>query len=209
MRTTKPFSTISYNTPTFLDVKLGELVSRRKIDFYAWIEHEPEEDEEKRHKHLLIIPNGQVDTDQIMDYLVELDPSKPDKPLKCICPRSSKFGDWYLYALHDTAYLSSKGQARTHHYTLQDFHNSDNDYFKDLIHTIDYSKITRFTVLQDAINSGISFKDLVRRGAVPIQQIYAFQRAYEVLQEGSTDRNGRETHTPIIDRDTGEIKYND
>ena len=39
MRTSKPFSTISYNTEDYLTAKLDELVTTRKIEFYAFIEH--------------------------------------------------------------------------------------------------------------------------------------------------------------------------
>ena len=44
MKTSKPFSTISYNTADFLSVKLNDLVNRRKIAFWAYVEHLPEED---------------------------------------------------------------------------------------------------------------------------------------------------------------------
>lgn len=125
MRTSKPFSTISYNTADFLNLRLGELVQRRQIDFFAWVHHYAEEDETKEHKHLYIVPNGRVDTDQILDFLLEHDPKHPDKPFNCIRPHSSKFADWYLYALHDATYLASKGQARKFHYVMDDVQTSD------------------------------------------------------------------------------------
>lgn len=205
MRTSKPFSTISYNTAEYLDGRLSELITKRKIDFYAWIEHEPEEDEEKKHKHLIIFPNGQTDTDQVLDYLVEIDPKKPDKPFRCLRPRSSKFAPWYLYALHDTAYLASLGQSRKYHYTLSDVHASDNDYLREEIHTIDYSKLNKFSVLQEAVSDGVPFGELVRLGRVPIQQVFAWEKAYYLIADFNTARNGKQSHTPIIDPTTGEI----
>ena len=54
MKTTKPISTISYNTPEFLENKLNELLANGLISFFAYILHEPEEDETKRH---LVYPN--------------------------------------------------------------------------------------------------------------------------------------------------------
>ena len=92
MKTSKPFSTISYNSPEFLSVKLDYLVKRRKILFWAYVHHLPEVDEKKPHKHLLIVPNGQINTDEVLlDYLIELDPKKPDKPLACVGVKSKEF----------------------------------------------------------------------------------------------------------------------
>lgn len=204
MKTSKPFSTISYNTADFLYQKLSELVSRRQIDFFAWVLHYPEEDEAKEHKHLYIVPNGRIDTDQVLDYLLELDPKKPDKPLKCIRVKPSKFPDWYLYALHDTAYLASKGQARKYHYTLSDVVTGDKDYLLEEIHTIDFAKLNRFASLRDAALSGQRFEELLMSGAIPIQQTYAYRQAYDLMANYRTDRNGRESHQKI-DPITGEV----
>nr|CRY96020.1 hypothetical protein [uncultured prokaryote] len=204
MKTSKPFSTISYNSADYLNQKLSELVSRRKIDFFAWVFHYPEEDEKKEHKHLYIVPNGQVDTDQVLDYLLEIDPTKPDKPLGCIRPHSSKFADWYLYAIHDTAYLASKGQARKYHYTQSDVQTCDNDYLLEEIHTIDFAKLGRFNALRDAAVSGLPFQELLMSGVVPIQQTYAYREAYGLMSAYATNRAGNEGHEEI-NPDTGEI----
>lgn len=212
MKTSKPFSTISYNSVDFLMVKLSELVRRRKIEFFAWVHHLPEEDEKKEHKHLYIVPNGQVNTDEVLNYLLEVDPTHPDKPLGCIRPRSSKFDDWYLYAIHDIDYLASKGQLRKFHYTLEDVVCSDSDYLNEEIHTIDLSALNRSKKLREAALAGISFETLVLNGQIPVQQVYAHKFAYDIMK---TFRNGRETHTPKedpaeiphFDDETGEIFY--
>lgn len=206
MKTSKPFSTISYNTVDYLRLKLDELVDRRKIDFYAFVDHYPEEDEKKAHKHLLIVPNGRIDTDQVLDYLIEIDPSKPDKPLKCMRPQSSKFADWYLYAVHDSSYLASKGQARKYHYQQSDIVCSDTDYLVEQIHTIDFSKLNRFNELRSAARSGTPFYNLLMNGFIPVQQVYAYKQAYDIMSLGdTTERNGKQGHEPKIDEDTGEI----
>lgn len=208
MKTSKPFSTISYNTEAYLNQRLSDLVNRRQIDFFAWVEHFPEEDEKKAHKHLYIVPNGRVDTDQLLDYLLEIDPKLPDKPLKCIRPHSSRFGDWYLYALHDTSYLASKGQSRRYHYTLDDVHSSDSDYLIEEVHTIDYATIRRFSALRDSAVSGVPFEELLMSGAIPVQQVHAFLQAYQLMASFRTDRAGREGHE-CFDPDTGELKTPD
>lgn len=194
MKTSKPFSTISYNTDVFLTQKLSDLVQRRKIDFFAWIQHYAEDDETKPHKHLYIVPNGRIDTDQLLDLLIELDPSMPDKPLKCIRPHSSKFGDWFLYALHDSAYLSSKGQSRRYHYTIEDICSSDSDYLLEEVHLIDFAKINRFSAIRDAALNGVPFRDILMTGQIPLQQTVAFRQAYELMSCSSTNRGGRSGH---------------
>lgn len=204
MRTSKPFSTISYNSEDFLEQKLGDLVARRQIDFYAWVKHYPEEDEKKEHKHLYIVPNGRVDTDQLLDYLLEIDPKLPDKPLKCIRPHSSKFADWYLYAIHDTAYLASKGQSRRYHYALEDIKTSDSDYLLEEVHTIDYAALRRFSALRESALQGVPFEELLMSGSIPIQQTYAYRQAYELMANFGTNRAGRKGHQKI-DPETGEV----
>ena len=203
MKTSKPFSTISYNSSEFLNQKLGELVQRRQIDFFAWVHHYAEEDETKEHKHLYIVPNGRVDTDQVLDFLLELDIKHPDKPLKCIRPHSSKFADWYLYALHDVTYLASKGQARKYHYVFEDVQTSDRDYLLEEVHTIDFAKLNRFASLRDAAVTGVPFEELLMGGVIPIQQTYAFRQAYDLMAQYRTDRGGRSGHE--IDPETGEV----
>lgn len=211
MRTSKPFSTISYNTAKYLTAKLDELIETRKIEFYAFIEHLPEDDETKKHKHLLIIPNGAIDTDQIQDYLTELDPDKPDKPLGCIMCRSSKFGDWYLYVLHDEGYLAQKGQSRTYHYKPDEITVSDKDYFNELRHTIDYTPYNRFAQIRQFAEDGIAFCELVHMGLIPPQQVYAYEKTYSMIaQHYGTFRNGRDGHddaepnTPTLARHDGD-----
>lgn len=204
MKTSKPFSTISYNSDNFLNQRLKELVARRQIDFFAWVHHYPEDDEKKEHKHLYIVPNGRVDTDQVLDYLLEIDLKHPDKPLKCIRPHSSKFADWYLYSIHDTAYLASKGQARKYHYNLGDVQSSDGDYLLEEVHTIDFAKINRLTSLRDAALQGVPFEELLLNGAIPVQQTFAYRQAYELMANFKTNRAGREGHEKI-DSETGEI----
>lgn len=212
MKTSKAFSTISYNSEGFLVAKLQTLVDTRKIDFFAFVEHFPEEDEAKRHKHLYIVPNGKIDTDQVRTELLEVDISNPlAKPLGCMPCKSSKFADWYLYTLHDRIYLASKGQSRKFHYTKSDFIVSDGDYFNEEIHTIDHTKYNRLNELKRAVDGGYSFAEVLASGIVPVQQTYAYEKAYNILSRQSTYRDGRTGHEEpfvSVDKDTGEFLEN-
>lgn len=206
MKTSKPFSTISYNTSEFLRIKLDGLVNRRKIAFYGFIEHLPEEDEKKAHKHLYIVPNGQLNTDEILDFLLELDPKNPDKPLGCIPCHSSKFADWYLYSVHDKDYLASKGQSRKYSYSKEELIVSDSDFLNEEIHRMDLSKLSKVKALRNAAESGIPFEQMLITGQIPVQQVYAYKQTYDMILSylDRTQRNGRGTHQ-IVDPETGEI----
>lgn len=194
MRTTRDIATISYNSPTFLNSRLEELLRSRKIQFYVWIHHLPEEDEKKPHKHLFIRPNGQMDTDALRELFLEVDLSHPtEKPLGTLNFKPSKFMDWYLYSLHDSAYLESKGQSRKYHYTREDFVTSDQDELTEEIHQMDLSKVNRQYIIKSAAESGVPFAEVISRGQIPIQQTIAYQRAYEIIQ-AYTYRNNRPNH---------------
>lgn len=206
MRTTKPFSTISYNTEHFLIDKLNELVRKRVIKFWAFIEHIPEEDEKKKHKHLYMIPNGQLDTDQLDEFFREIDiedVTRPPLGIKMVV--SSKWDDWYLYACHDSAYLATKGQSRKYHYTDDDFKVSDDDDFTELRHTIDRTKYAKTLDFVEKVKGGASLIDLVMSGQVPVPMFNQFQSMYNLVKYGGTNRADRETHTPNVNVDTGEI----
>ena len=196
MRTSKPFSTISYNSEKFLKVKLDELIKNRVLDFWVFIDHAAEEDEKKSHKHLYMIPNGILQTDVLKEFLAEPDPNDPEHPLNCTIFSSSKFDDWYMYGMHDKAYLSSKGQSRKYHYVKDQFVSSSDEHFSELVRCVDRSKYIGLERVVDAVENGVPFFEMVRLGQVPIQLINQYQYAYEMLMKASVNRAGRETHTP-------------
>ena len=200
MITRSNISTISYNTDDFLIFKLNDMIKNHCIEFWSFINHIPEEDERKAHKHLFIIPSGTVDTFALSDILEEIDFTNPSMPpLGTIFWKHSKFVDWYLYSLHDIDYLASKGESRKYHYDKSEFIVSDSDYFNELIHSCDFSQYTKHKKLREAVQSDISFRDLFANGFIPVQQIGQYSLAYNLLKYGDmyydkTDRNGRAGH---------------
>lgn len=106
MATQKPVSTISYNTEPFLLEKLQELRDAHIIQAWMYIFHHGE-DGDKDHIHLRIEPNRKLDPMDISDLLKEF-PQGSDKPLGVRTWRPSKEEDWFLYAVHDEAYLKLK-----------------------------------------------------------------------------------------------------
>ena len=183
-------------------MKLNELKASKIISFWAFIPHKPEDDEagNKPHKHLYIEPAKRILTDDLRDKLIELDINHPtQKPLKCLNFRSSKFDDWFLYALHDSAYLASKGQSRKYHYTFSDFYSSDEDELIFLAKSIDQNALNVYKRMEDAISKGLTFVEFAKLVTVPVQQIYSWQHTYELIAQNRTNRNDRDTHTPSED----------
>lgn len=204
MRTTKPFSTISYNSPGFLACELDKLVQRRIISFYAFVRHYAEADETKDHIHLIIFPNGQVNTDSISDVLVEPDFSNPLKPLGVMPWKSSKWDDWYLYAIHNKGYLTSKNQVRTYYYTESDVVSPYPDYLHELVCTIDMSKYAKTQEFVDRVLSGETFESMVARGQIPAPQFNQWMQMYNFLKDSELYRDGRSSHSPKVSVD-GEL----
>lgn len=202
MKSKKPFSTVSYNTKDFLRVKLTELYQKRIIDFFAFVEHYPEEDEKKSHIHVYMMPNGTQDTDQLREELLELDPNNY-QPLGCLPFNSSKWSEWKQYCDHDPDYLASKGQTRKYRYVDMDYVTSDETYFQELNHTIDRSKFNRNKIIIKAVEEGRTFADLVKTGQIPVQMIGAYKMMYDIVlqQKLMTEQTYRG-----IDEETGEVR---
>ena len=176
---------------------------------WYFIEHQPEEDERKRHIHLFVVPSKMLQTDDLIDEFAQPDPEKPGKVLTCTLWRSSKFADWYLYAIHDKAYLAGKGQSRKYHYRRDDVAAFDSDALDDCIREIELTSLSMIQRMQDAQKSGLSFGEFFRLGGVPLQSVYAHQAAWDLLLGNDTIRGDRVSHTPKIDAETGEVVSDD
>lgn len=213
MRTTKPISTISFNSPDYLELKLNELVTAGRISFWAFISHKPEDDEggKKVHAHVYVEPSKMLQTDDLKAHLSEYDPQEPIKPRGCLPWKSSKFDPWYLYGLHDKRYLASKGQARRYHYTHDDIRSSDPDNLLFLARSIDLTSLSPYADMEEAQKLGISWAEYFARGTVPLPQVKLFEAAWYTLLEARTERANREPHPMdlgdgvVIDTDTGEV----
>lgn len=200
MRTTKPVSTISYNSPAFLKLKLEELTASKKVSFWAFIEHNPEPDEakdeagKKKHIHLYIEPAKMLQTEDLKGFFAEPDPEKPDKPKSCIFFNSSKFGDWYLYGLHDKAYLAYKHQSRVHHYKAEQMVTSDADEMNARVQQIDMMDITPYMKIMESISQGLTWDEFVSSARVPLPMLGAYRIAFDALLTSTLNRNGHSGH---------------
>lgn len=206
MRTTKPTSTISYNTEKFLEMKLDEFTRAGILSFWAFIHHLPEDDEggKKEHLHVYVEPAKMLQTDELRAGMVQLSMDDPEHPLGCISFRASKFDDWYLYALHDKAYLASKGQSRRYRYRHDQIVTSDPDDLNFKAKSIDRLAISPYAVMLEAIEHGATWSQFFARGLVPITQLNQWEKAWQALLQDFTDRDGAAGHD--VDPSTGEIK---
>lgn len=208
MRTTKPIATISYNTPQYLKLKLDELLKSKVISFWAFIRHKPEDDEggKKYHNHVYVEPAKMLQTVELCEALKEFDPVTPDKFLGCINFRFSKFDDWYLYGLHDRAYLAWKQQSRRHTYDASEMVCSDRDELNYLVRNINLLEVSRYADMLNAQRQGVTWNEYFSRGTVPIPQVRAFEYAWNLLVDEKLDRNGRPGHEFEVDDVTGEVR---
>lgn len=190
-------STISYNTKDFLVAKLDELVKKHTISFYMGIYHYAEADETKDHIHLYIQPNKIIDSMDLQDYLKEIDPLKPNKPLGCIDFRKSEPDEWILYDQHYAPYLASKFESREFCYTKEDFFSSDSLTFDDLYHHAFYGskwaqRNQMLNAIKDSENNPIN---LINNGTIPLN-LASQLNAYKYMQThyGTLDRGYHENH---------------
>lgn len=194
MRTSKPIATISYNTPEFLRFKLEQLRKAGRLSEWYFVYHKAEADEKKDHIHVYAVPSKMLQTDDLVKEFLQPDPTSPG--MYVTCPRwvSSKFQDWYLYGIHDPAYLASKGQTRQYHYRLEDVQAYDRDALEECVREIDLTTLNAVKRMQDAQQAGLSYAEFFRSGGVPINAVRAYEVAWKLLQMSGTYRHGREGH---------------
>lgn len=186
MATSKPISTISYNTTDFLVQRLQSLVSSEIIQSWFFICHRGEKKNDevvgKDHIHLLIIPNKRVDLVKLGKEFIEIDTSNPDKPLKCMPFRNSGLDDWFLYALHNEDYLAQKGMEKEYHYFPEEIITSDPDYLSALLCDAFRSLASNpVRAIRDAVEHGISFEALLYSGRININQVNNARTLYNSM----------------------------
>ena len=204
MKTTKPISTISFNTENYLIGTLESLVKTGKLSFWAYIEHKPEDDEggKKVHFHVYCEPAALLQTDDLRHCFDEYDPTN-DKPKGTLKFVHSRFDEWYMYILHDRAYLASKNQTRRFHYRESQVVASDDDDLVFMVKSIDRLAVSPYSAMQDAIERGVTWNEFVARGTVPLPQFKAWETAWYTLTGlvDVTNRNGREGHANDFEGD--------
>lgn len=188
MRTSKPISTISYNSSDFLKLKIEHWKKQGIIEYGMWIKHEAEQDEKKAHYHVFLKPAKLIQTMDLEQESCEIDPLNPDKPFKMVSFRVSQETDWLLYSIHDPAYLAEKGLSREFTYGFGDVLTTCEDTFQDIIaHCIDTRKGKLEYRLYEMIEKGLNWKEIVGSGVVPLRQINHAFTMYKALTGQAND----------------------
>lgn len=199
MKTSKPISTISFNTESFLRGKLRELEAAGILEFWAYIKHDPEPDEVgdeaggKEHFHVYMEPAKMVQTTEVRAAFKEPDPAN-DKPRGCLLVEKSNFDNWYLYALHNSDYLASKGQSRCFSYDPAQIVTGDEDDLHSKVARIDVGSITPYIRMAQYQRDGKDFRSYVLGEQIGVRDIAAYQKAWQMLMSTGTERNGRPGH---------------
>lgn len=194
MKTSRPISTISFNTEPFLIDTLEKMRKAKIISFWTCILHNPEDDEggKKYHWHLLIEPGkSPIEVNTFNENFIEPD-TENEKPLKSLIFRISKLDDALLYFKHDEGYLAWKGQSRRYHYEWTDFITSDDDELYYRIKSINVD-LNPYNKMKEAIKMGWTFQQYAENGSVPVQQYTAFNKAWLDLEynlKGKLKRTG-------------------
>lgn len=198
MKTSRPITTISFNSEPFLIDKLIEMEKAKIISFWTCIQHKPEDDEggKKFHYHIYIEPGEKpIEVNTFDDNFIEIDPDN-DKPLKTLKFRISKKDDALLYFKHDPDYLASKGQSRKYHYEWDDFITGDEDELYFLIKTINLDT-NPYKEMREFAEAGMTFIEFAKNGKVPVQQFNQYNTAWNAITlnlKHELERNKGERH---------------
>lgn len=184
MQTSKPISTISYNTEKFLIGVLNRLVDCKIISFRYFIKHNAEMDDKKEHRHLYIELNKKVDTEELREQFKEKDLSGAnDKPLGVLpFVSSSSFNDCYLYFIHDEMYLASKNEYKEFHYKDEEIITSDKDYLYLQRTTTPLPKSLQNYAIVYRASKGEDITSLLLEYGVPLVQWNAITSYLERIQ---------------------------
>lgn len=179
VKTTKPISSISWNTLQYLVDRLEELRKAHVIAFWVLIQHHAEEDEKKDHIHFYVEPNRSVDTEELRENFIEVIPGS--KPLGVNKFQKSNFQNWLWYSIHDKAYLFSKGETRKYNYSINDLISSNDEDLRQMIEEnprpeSEYSKVN------ELIDKGLSDEEIAQAMNVPIFRMVFFCQAVEKLR---------------------------
>lgn len=179
MKTTKPVSSVSWNSRQYLVDRLEELRKAHLIAFWVLIQHYAEEDEKKDHIHFYLEPNRSIDTELLREKFIELVPGS--KPLGVNKFQKSNFQNWLWYSLHDKAYLLSKGETRNFSYSVSDLIASDD---RDLLQRIQENPRpeSEYSKVEELISKGLSNEAIAQQMNVPLFRLEYFCRAVNQLR---------------------------
>ena len=181
MRTRRLISTVSFNTPAFLNLTCERLRASGVIELAYWVVHQPEDDERKAHIHACMLPARVLDTMELEKQFRELVPGESE-PRGVLPFRVSKFADWFLYSSHNAGYLASKGQSRRFSYALEELGATCKERLLEDVKMIDMRPFKVWALVNAAVASGQSWDDLMDSGGIPPRNWLYFKELYNAAR---------------------------
>lgn len=183
MRTSKAFSTISYNSLPYLSRKLNDFVRRGDLQFWAYVFHHAEAEERRDHTHVFLLPDGLVDTHSLKPEFDELLDDGSVDGVKLFKP--SDWGNWYLYGLHDPAYLQCKYELerpKKFRYQPENVICSDSDIRCHLMETMNYTELLSpsFKLVREHALAGCSLKEFLELFPVKKSELRYIKEIYSL-----------------------------
>lgn len=193
MKTSKPISTISYNSEEFLKAKLDYLVKNNTIEFWFYVKHLGEYDKEtniqdKDHIHLYIQCCDRVDTVKLREQFVEYENGDLNsKPLQCMPFQTSKPYDALLYDLHYQPYLLMKMETKQFSYTLDDVVTNDIDYLRHMYSEALHSDLFKRDRIMKLMDNGVSMAEMCFHGLINPSQAYQLAFYEQMFKKGQAE----------------------
>lgn len=189
VKTTKPISSISWNSLQYLVDRLEELRKAHLIAFWVLIQHHAEDDEKKDHIHFYIEPNRSIDTEELRENFIELVPNT--KPLGVNKFQKSDFKNWLWYSVHDKAYLASKQQSRKYHYSVTDLISSNDEDLRQRIQENPRPESEQ-TRAYELIKQGYSNEEIRQIMNTPLRNMFYISQALNRMRYDETNRGNRQ-----------------
>ena len=188
VKTTKPISSISWNSLQYLVDRLEELRKAHIIAFWCLIQHKAEEDQKKEHIHFYVEPNRSVDTEELRENFIELVPNQ--KPLGVNKFQKSDFKHWVWYSIHDKAYLASKNEARKYHYSFADLISSNDEDLRQMIEENPRPE-SEYAKAEELIEQGYTNNQICQMRNIPIFRLVFFSQGLNQMRMDGLNRANR------------------
>ena len=180
MAVTSPFGFISYNSRDFLQRTLQTFIDDGKFLRCACWYHEST-GTEKNHFHCWVEPAIPIEVSTLAENFVELDENGNQQSI-AIRPRCrSKWVDAYLYGIHDSDYLTSKGLIRELVNIKTDMHIYLGDFRADIAEAEFYlnkSCLAPYARLKKLVYEGKTLEEVFIILRIPFAQLNAVAKAY-------------------------------
>lgn len=191
MNTSRPQSTISYNTERFLKKTLNDLINDGTISFWFYIKHKPDSDDKVEHIHLRIELRKKIDTIEFASNFIQHIRDKKHPITKTRSFQYSDCNNWFCYVVHNLDYLAYKNMTRNIQYTLLDIKSNDKEeceYRYKIAMEWLYSELLKDYYAENKLREGISLQCLADSGVITSRNAFRMKQFKDLLTDSKVDR---------------------